>query len=186
MMSKGARLGVAAIVIAITLTACTPSTLAVFIPDDASLCSDSNLTRTASLGVPLTNTSSNPITLTYAGPMAVSNLDVLGTWIVPAVEPVTDDLVFVDEQVPGPEYVDWNRRTDPDGAVIEPGEVAYLVIAIGLADTQDSGWIEGVQATTDQGVKNAPHTGFGLTPGGDRCPWSPPDGMPEPSPTVTP
>ena len=118
--------------------------------------------------------------------MALTNATLLGTWIAPAKELSSEYPVFADEAVPGPEYVDWDARIDPDGAVIEAGGVVYLVIAIALPDGQDSGWIEGVQVTAGGSAKTAPDTGFGLSPGGDQCPWSPPGGVPEPSPTTTP
>lgn len=178
-------LGFVAVVVTAVLTACAPGTLPVVVPDGTSLCSDSAHATTGSFGVPITNTSSTPITLTDAGPMGRSQVDVLGSWIVPATDDAVDAPVFADEQVPTTKYVDWAARVEPDGAVIEAGETVYLVIAIALLDGSDSGWIEGVQVTAGDSTKSAPDTGFGLTPGGDQCPWSPPGGMPEPSPTET-
>jgi hypothetical protein len=184
-MNRRVALAASALVIAGTLTACAPSTLPVFIPNGTSLCSDSAGLRSGSVGVPLTNTSSTPITLTSAGPMAVSNAELLGSWIVPATDAAADDLVFSDEAVPVSKYVDWAGRVDPDGAVVDAGETVYVVIAIALLDGSDSGWIEGVQAMAGDSAKTAPDTGFGIAPGGNQCPWSPPGGMPEPSPTET-
>jgi hypothetical protein len=167
------RWGILAIAAAtLTLSACSPGALPLSIPDGTSLCTEPGDDRAGSVGVPVTNTSSTPITLTDAYPSGVSVVEVTGTWIADATDQNSTP-VFADERDPGSEYVDWDAREAPDGAVIEAGETRYLVISLELPDGSDRGWIEGVTIASGDGTA-ASDVGYGLSPGGGGCPWSPP------------
>jgi len=185
MQRRWGMLGLTGLVVAGFLTACAPShpDLPLYIPNGAELCSDSDLARSGSVAVPLTNTGSTPITLSDASPSAVSQLDVTGSWIVPPVDDSPDPAVYAGDEDPGEEYVRWSARIEPDGAVIEAGQTQYLVVVASLPAGSDAGWMQGVTVSTASTSMTVADTGWGLTPGAASCPWSPPGGNPGPTPT---
>ena len=185
MRRRRGMLGLATVVLAGSLVGCAPSSLPLSIPGGTSMCSDLGAARSGSVGIPVTNTGSTPITLSDGYPNGVSEFDVLGSWIVPVQDGVDDPPIFVGEQEPDDEYAKWDQRVAPDGAVIEAGETRYLVVAAALRDDSDFGWLQGFTVTSGDGTA-VTDAAWGITPGGNQCPWSPPGGNASPSPSVTP
>ena len=138
MTLRSAMLAVATSVSIVALAGCSAPSGHLTLGGGTWLCSDSDTVSAITVGVPISNDGTVPVTATATSAGATGAVDIQGPWIVPATDPTdpADLPTFVDGVPPSADLIEWTEREGVEGVQLQPGESAYLVFQLTLQEGQ--------------------------------------------------